>query len=112
MPDVGDDFGGEEARAQLVVDIGVRARQVGLYLQGAEFADGPEGIGSGMDGKVLLLAAFAIGDWAFATSAMDPERAAFDEQFRAMKVDHEDDDVEQIQAQRDLRGGLDEDDDG
>jgi hypothetical protein len=110
MSDTGDEFGGDEARTQLVTDLGVRAREIGLYLEGAEFAKAIRGLGQGMDGRTVLVAAFAIGDRAFATDVMYPITDAFNEAFRGIKIDAEDEEnAEQARALQELRDSLDED---
>jgi len=101
MPDVGDR---NEQYDKLLEDMKARAEPLGLYMEAAVIQTAPPELGL-REGTQLVLAHYLIGERAFRPAVQDPEQAAFDEQFRGIRMDAEEDewDEQRRQLEQDLK---------
>lgn len=80
--------GFDEHYRELMEQLERVTRRIGLYLSGARVSPGA------MDGKLVVMAAFDIGDLAWSNAVLDPAKAEVDEVVRGM-----DDDIHQAHVE-------------
>ena len=94
----------EEAVDRLVHKMAERAQHIGLYLDVAAVRTLEED-----PSTVVVVGTYLVGERAFSTQVQDPEQHRFNEEFRGMRLE-----VEQEERQRlrdEIRGWMGDDDD-
>jgi hypothetical protein len=100
----------DEQRVQkMFADLDSRARKLGLYLDNGLVAPIPGEEEFEDPQRVMVLASFVIGDRAFSKVVQDPDQHGFDETFREMRLDAEEEEYRRIQ--REGLGWMPEEDD-
>lgn len=99
----------EDKFQDLLEKMGDKARQIGLYVNGAALNVDEEGEPLTGEKRHVLVMQFTVGDVAFSKRVQDPEEDQFDTEFKKFESGQVKDQVEDIR-QRYLKGQADDGD--